>query len=1026
MRWVRVPAVLVVIFVALLLQQGYFSLALAEENSEAEIFADVSRSAGITHNRLGTTKAIGQAWGDYDNDGWLDLYVTDTDGPNRLYKNNGDGTFSISHLTDTVSLPNLESTGVTFADYDNDGWKDIYVVSRGPNVLFRNLEGRGFDNITALAGVNDPLDGKSASWGDFDQDGYLDLYVTNWSCYPDCGRPMYGDSDHLYRNRGDGTFENVTVYLGAQTVGAGHAASFLDFDNDGDLDIYLVNDQFINGIGNILWRNDGPGCKGWCFTEISEEAGVDQRVMGMGIASADYDNDGDLDIYFTNAGPMTLLQNQLDGTFENVAAATGVETPESVGWGAAFLDYDNDGWRDLYLAVAMKMDRHTLPGNILFHNNSDGTFSRIACDTGASDVGGTIGIAYADYDQDGRVDFVIGNHIEGYRLYRNQGIAGLENHWLTIELVGGGPVNRDAIGARVYLTTKDSLTQMDEVTNGSSMGSGNELALHFGLGPANQAAELTVVWSDGLRQTFENVAGDQHYTLRYPVDGKTELTPVAAIHNANNPKLGLPAGVLQWMVIGLLSAIILWLLYPQIIATYRKLDSIRLPSIGIVFLVIGGVILVISACATFSQKRSLDSQLAELLAKTDVTALEMPTLPSPELVALGEMLYWDPELSGNRDTACVTCHHPVFGTGDGLSLPVGTGGHGVGAARVLGEEREFVPRNANPIYNLGFVDWEMMFWDGRIEGNHLDGYENPARDRLPDGLDNALAVQAMFPVTSRDEMRGDRGDTDIFGQRNELALIKDTYPDKIWQTLMLRLLSIPAYVDLFTAAFPNISTSTLGFQHAANALAAYETAAFTFVDSPWDAYLRGDEQAISEQAKRGAVLFYGEAGCAECHSGTHFSDWGFHNLAVPHIGPGKGMEEPLDFGRARETGDDCDLFAFRTPPLRNVAITGPWMHNGTYTTLEGALRHHLDPVAALQNYDSSQLMPEFQDLVLNNPDLIADQLTCPSAPTEVIELSDEQVSELLAFLEALTSPTATDLAHIVPDAVPSGLPVGGQ
>ena len=607
--------------------------------------------------------------------------------PICFINNQGDGTFAVSPLVDSISLIDLESTGVTFADFDNDGWKDLYVVSRGPNVLFRNLEGRGFEDVTAAAGVSDPDDGKSASWGDFDQDGNLDLYVTNWSCYPDCGRPMYGDSDHLYRNQGDGTFEDVTAYLGAQTMGAGHAASFLDFDNDGDLDIYLVNDQFINGIGNVLWRNDGPGCKGWCFTEISEEAGVDQRVMGMGVATADYDNDGDLDIYFTNAGPMVLLQNQLDGTFENVAETTGVETPESVGWGAAFLDYDNDGWRDLYLAVAMKMDRHTLPGNILFHNNADGTFERIACDTGASDVGGTIGIAYADYDKDGRVDFVIGNHIDGYRLYRNKGISSPENHWLTIELVGAGPVNRDAVGSRVLLTTEDGASQMDEVTNGSSMGSGNELALHFGLGISEQVTEITVVWPDGVRQTFEDISGDQRYILRYPVDGETLLEPIASIHSGSSPKLGWPARSNQWMGVALFSIIAVWLLCPQLLTIFQNLKRVVTPSVGILLLVLCSFVLIISACTAFDQKRDLDSRLADLLVETDITALQMPPMPSAEMVALGEALYWDPELSGNRDTACVTCHHPVFGTGDGLSLPVGTGGYGTGIQRILGEER---------------------------------------------------------------------------------------------------------------------------------------------------------------------------------------------------------------------------------------------------------------------------------------------------------------------------------------------------
>ena len=967
--------------VALLFLQGCAALtpeppAPAADAVPAPFFAEVSRAAGITDNRRGTVKATGQAWGDYDNDGWPDLYVTDTDGPNTLYHNEGDGTFTVSPLSEQVALPEAESTGVTFADFDNDGWVDLYVTARGTNTLFRNREGQGFEDVTRSAGLADPLDGKSSAWGDFDNDGDLDLYVTNWSCYPDCGRPFYGDSDHLYRNNGDGTFENVTRLLGAQTMGAGHAASFLDYDNDGDLDIYLVNDQYIYPIGNVLWRNDGPGCEGWCFTEVSEAAGADRRVMGMGIASADYDNDGDLDIYFTNAGPMTLLRNNGDGTFENVAPAAGVEAPDSVAWGAVFLDYDNDGWRDLYLAVPMMMDAQALPGNQLFRNRGDGTFERLRCNTGAADVGGTIGIAYADYDRDGRMDFVIGNHIEGYRLYRNQGTAGAGNHWLGVQLTGGGPVNRDAVGARVYLRTADGLTRMAEVTNGSSMGSGNELLLHFGLGAAEEAASLTVRWPDGLEQTFEKVAADQFYSLAYPVDGATRLTPICEHCGSTVPLPEADAEVAQ---------------PPQFPA-------------------------------------SVDPQLAALLADAGAGPLPPPELAAPEVIALGEMLYWDPILSGNRDTACVTCHHPAFGTGDGLSLPVGTGGRGLGSARTLGAGREFVARNATPVYNLGYPAWETLFWDGRVHGNPLTGFDTPASDRLPEGLTSALAAQALFPVTSRDEMLGDRGDTDIFGNPNELAHFKPrSEPDAIWAGLMARLLAIPAYVDLFHAAYPQTPVEDLGIQHAANAIGAYEAAAFSYLNSPWDAYLRGEADALSDSAKRGAILFYGAAGCAECHSGVHLTDFQYHNMAVPHVGPGKGREEPLDFGRARETGDACDLFAYRTPPLRNVALTGPWMHDGAYTTLEGAVRHMLDPVGSLRNYDPAQLSPELQGMVYLNPEIIERQLTAPSAPAPGgLALSEAQIADLLAFLEALTDPAALDWQPLVPEAVPSGLTVGGE
>ncbi|MBN1669016.1 MAG: CRTAC1 family protein [Anaerolineales bacterium] len=517
MRRSALRFLLFVFLVALLFQQGYFSPALAEEPTEP-FFEDVSRQTGLRHNRLGNEKAVGQAWGDYDGDGWVDLYVTDTQGPNTLYRNNGDGTFSVSGLSSQVALPGAESAGASFVDFDNDGWKDLYVVARGPNTLFWNHHGQGFIDITEHAGLTDPWDGKTASWGDFDQDGYLDLYIANWSCYPDCGRPMYGDSDRLYHNNGDGTFSDVTAYLGAYTMGAGFVASFTDYDNDGDLDIYLVNDQFIYGLGNVLWRNDGPGCAGWCFSVVSKEAGVNRTVMGMGLATGDYDNDGDIDFYFSNAGPMTLYRNLGDGSFENIAAAAGVESPNSVGWGTVFLDYDNDGWRDLYLAVAMSLDGRGLSGNQLFHNNADGSFSLVTCNSGAADPGAIIGVATADYNQDGWVDILIGDHIHGYRLLRNSGLAAAGHHWLAIELVGGGPVNRDAVGARVYVETTAGQRQLQEVVHGSSNGAGNELVLYFGLGEHATAQTVEVVWPDGLRQVFPDVPADRRYRLAYPVD----------------------------------------------------------------------------------------------------------------------------------------------------------------------------------------------------------------------------------------------------------------------------------------------------------------------------------------------------------------------------------------------------------------------------------------------------------------------------------------------------------------------------
>ncbi len=307
------------------------------------------------------------------------------------------------------------------------------------------------------------------------------------------------------------------------------------------------------------------------------------------------------------------------------------------------------------------------------------------------------------------------------------------------------------------------------------------------------------------------------------------------------------------------------------------------------------------------------------------------------------------------------------------------------------------------------------------------GFDTPAGSRLPDGLDSVLAAQAMFPVTSREEMRGTIGDKDIFGKTNELAAIPDFDIPEIWRALMSRLLALPGYVDLFTAAYPEVAVEDLGFEHAANALAAYQSRVFTFEDSEFDQYLRGEQAALSNEAKQGALLFYGKGGCANCHSGGLLTDQKFHNMATPQVGPGKGREKPLDLGRARETGNDCDRYSFRTPPLRNVAVTGPWMHNGSITTLEGVIRHHLQPVEGLQSYDPGQLAPELEETCQDQPEVLAGIIqTFQPVESAGVQLSDAEMASLLAFLDALTSPKSQELSHIIPDSVPSGLTVGGN
>ena len=421
---------------------------------------------------------------------------------------------------------------------------------------------------------------------------------------------------------------------------------------------------------------------------------------------------------------------------------------------------------------------------------------------------------------------------------------------------------------------------------------------------------------------------------------------------------------------------------------------------------------------------TVDQQLRSALRTAHITPLEPGPVPAPAKVALGRALMFDKELSGNRDISCATCHHPLMHTADGLSVSMGTGCNGLGPTRTLGEGRSLIPRNATDVFNRGVSLWTTMFWDMRVTGTTATGFTTPAHDALPPGLDSILAAQAMFPVTSRDEMRGKAGDTDVFGQPNEVALLADSNFTGIWAALRQRLLSIPAYVALFSDAYPDVPTEQLGFQHAANALAAFESDAWTLLDSPWDRYVAGDDSALSQTAKRGALLFFGTAGCAGCHTGNLLTDQQAHDIAVPQVGPGKGTEAPLDFGRGRETGNVVDRYKFRTPPLRNVAITGPWMHDGAYTTLEGAVRHVLGPATALRHYDVTQLAPDMQSTFQGSADTLAAILANldPLVATPQ-RLSDDQVNEILTFLEALTDPAAAALGRDVPDSVPSGLPV---
>jgi len=422
--------------------------------------------------------------------------------------------------------------------------------------------------------------------------------------------------------------------------------------------------------------------------------------------------------------------------------------------------------------------------------------------------------------------------------------------------------------------------------------------------------------------------------------------------------------------------------------------------------------------------------------------------PDAKKVELGRLLMFDKILSGNENISCGTCHHALTDTGDGLSLPVGEGGVGLGKSRntQYGEPThvpERVPRNAPPVFNLGAHEFKVLFHDGRVSVNmdpvfsNNSNCETPAGDDLPDGLDNVLACQAMFPVTSGTEMAGQDGENPI---GTAAAAGNLAGPGGVWEQLAGRLQNSD-YVSLFVAAFDDITDAAdITYVHAANAIAAFEGANWRADNSPFDRYLRGDKKAMTKNAVEGMKLFYGGdsngQACADCHSGKFQTDHDFHAIAMPQIGAGRGsdsdpndgIDDHEDFGREQVTGDADHILKFRTPTLRNVALTAPYGHAGAYNTLRAVVEHHINTDYAINNYDQSQaVLPPDADhspldfLVMDDPDLV--EYIEIHSELDPFTYTPEEVDLILEFLHALTDPSSIDLRDDQPLTVPSGHPL---
>lgn len=338
---------------------------------------------------------------------------------------------------------------------------------------------------------------------------------------------------------------------------------------------------------------------------------------------------------------------------------------------------------------------------------------------------------------------------------------------------------------------------------------------------------------------------------------------------------------------------------------------------------------------------SIAAVVRQLAAARGIVALDAPPPVRPALAELGQMLVFDKELSGNRDISCMTCHLPALATGDGRSLSIGQGATGLGSDRVH-PDGAFIPRNAPPLFNLHAL--KSLFWDGRVTMDQAGRFHTPAGSQVTPEMARVfefgpVSALGLFPVLSREEMRAHAG--------NELAAIPDQERPAVWRALMRRLGSIPRYRSLFERAYPGTPFERMSFAHASNAIAGFFLRDLAMIDSPWDRFLSGNDKALTEPQLEGAKTFM-SIRCSLCHNGPAFTDNLFHNVAVAQIGPGQG-DGPGgndDFGRERVTGLASDRYRFRTTPLRNVAATGPFGHDGAISNLREFIPTTANPTSS--------------------------------------------------------------------------------
>jgi enediyne biosynthesis protein E4 len=516
-------------------------------------FREVAQSAGLDfvlqnnptpRKHMIETMPGGVAAFDYNNDGLTDIFFTngasipslEKDSPrffNRLYRN--DGGMRFTDVTSEAGIAGAGySMGAAAADYNNDGHTDLFVAGVYRNILYRNQGNGKFEDVTEAAGIKSDKWSVAAGWFDYDNDGWLDLFVVNYAHWtPDfdryCGErdrnlrvychPKYfeGLANTLYRNRRDGTFEDVTAKAGiAAHIGRGMSVAFADYDNDGLMDIFVTNDN----MPNFLFHNQGDGT----FKEVALEAGVALTNYGLPVASMgvdfrDYDNDGlpDLNVTALAGETFPLFKNLGKGLFQDATHQSRLAalTTNRSGWSNGFFDFNNDGWKDLFTAnsdvndlIDLFQSTHYKQPNSLLANLRDGMFQDVSAEAGFTLSRAHRGSAFADFNNDGRIDIVVSALGEPAELWQN--ISPEVNHWLMLRLIGARS-NRDGIGAIIRLGN-----QSNHVTTAVGYASSSPAAVHFGTGKLEKIEQIEIRWPSGIVQVLRNVVANQVLEVHEP------------------------------------------------------------------------------------------------------------------------------------------------------------------------------------------------------------------------------------------------------------------------------------------------------------------------------------------------------------------------------------------------------------------------------------------------------------------------------------------------------------------------------